>query len=154
MVQHQVMISTMEHKVGHSPIHTVLIGRRGSQVILHVVITAVQEVLCGPMLVRPMQLHLRPTLPDAPTSRSMHGCTKADLVVGKRLIQVRIFSSSTRLQVEHGRPSTPSKVVVHKPAISNIQPPCRRLHSIPHPSSESNKPLVVEHAVITGLLMM
>ena len=144
----------MGHKDGHSPIHTAPIGRLGSQDILHVVITAVREVLCGPMLVRPMQLHLRPISLDGPTSRSMHGCMKVDLVVEKRLILVRIFSSSTRLQVEHGRRSTPSKVVVPKPAISNIQPPCRRLHSIPHRSLEFNKPLVVGHAVITGLLMM
>ena len=143
------MISTMEHKVGHSPTPTVLIGRRN-----HVDTMAVQEVLCGPMLARPMQLHLRPTLPDVPTFRSMHGCTKVDPVVEKPLILVRIFSSSTRLQVALGRHSTPSKVVVHKPAISSIQPPCRQLRSIQHRSSESNKPLVVEHAVITGLLMM
>ena len=149
MAQRQDMISTMGHKDGHFPIHTALIGRRN-----HVDTMAVQEVLCGPMLVRPMQLHLRPTLPDAPTSRSMHGCMKADLVVEKRLILVRIFSSSTRLQAEHGRPSTPSKGVALKPAISNIQPPCRRLRSIQRRNSESNKPLVVEHAVITGLLMM
>ena len=149
MALHLVMISTMEHKVGHSPTHTVPTGRRN-----HVDTMAVQEVLCGPMLVRPMQLHLRPISLDVPTSRSMHGFTKVVLVVAKRPILVRIFSSSTRLQVEHGRPSTPSKGVAPKPAISNIQPPCRRPRFIQHPSSESNKPLVVEHAVITGLLMM
>ena len=149
MVQHQDTISTMEHKVGHSQTHTVLTGRRN-----HVDTMAVREVLCGPMLARPMQLRLRPISLDAPTYRSMHGCMKVDLVVEKRLIQVRIFSSSTRLQVEHGQRSTPSKGVAHKPAISNIQPSCRRLHSIPHRSLEFNKPLVVEHAVITGLLMM
>ena len=149
MVPHLVMISTMEHKVGHFPTHTVPIGRRN-----HVVTTARVEVRFEPMPVRPTQLHLLPISLDAPTSRSMHGYTKVDQVVEKRQILVRIFNSSTRLQAVNGQRSIHSKAVVHKPAISNIRPSCQQQHSTPLLSLEFNKHQGAVPAVTFGSLMM
>ena len=48
---------------------------------------------------------------------------------------------------------TPSKVVVHKPAISSIRRSCLPRRSTQHHNSASNKPLVAGPAAITGLLM-
>ena len=147
MDQHLDTISITVLKVGRSPTHTVHIGPRK-----HADTTGRVEGRFERMQVQPMLRLQQPILRVARTFHSMHGFTKVVQVAEKHPIQVRIFNSSTRLQADNGQHSIPSKAVVHKPVISNIPPSYQQQRFIQPLSSESNRPLEAEHAVIIGSL--
>ena len=147
-VQHRATTSITELKDGRFPIHTA-----AELPLLPVGTTVAQEGLFAPMQVQHMRHRLQWIFQVVPISHSMLGYMRADLVVGKPQIRVKIFRSSTRLRVVLGQLSTRSKAVVHKPAISTIQPSCQQRRFIPHLNFDSSKHQGVVHAVIIGLLM-
>ena len=148
-VQRRATISIMELKAGRSPTHTA-----AASPLLLVDTTVAQEGPFAPMQDQHMQHRLQWTSLAVQISHSMLGFMRVELVVVRLRIRVKIFRSSTRLQVVLGQPSTRSKAVVHKPAISTIPQSFLQQRCTPHLNSDSSKHLEAVHVATIGLSMM